>query len=146
MKILFASMLATVALCSSCAQKSLVEQTGDIEPLVMECPVYESLNWHAWIDQLDTASGTGRLNVNGLIELPSPGYTIEYHVDSVDNGGPPSMNIELKISPPKGMSIQVITTESIQHSTETKALRLQSVTVSCGDKQLAEMVDVMPTE
>gem|GEM_PF-6258316 len=45
------------------------------KPYLMYISVYERRNWLAWIDTSDSSTGTGRLNITGQIDLPSPGYS-----------------------------------------------------------------------
>lgn len=124
----------------------MTDQTPEGARRDTDCPIHDSRHWHAWIDQVDPAVGTGRLNISGKVELPSPGYTLIFDPGPLDRRRPPALRIKLIANPPQNGSIQVITNENVRFSNETKVLHYRSIFLICGDQQLTEFVDVVPTE
>ena len=110
------------------------------------CPVYDSRNWHAWIDRVAGENSNPRLNVSGQVELPNPGYEYKVVRGPLDRRNPPSLRIRVILSPPDGMTAQVIDTKDVTFQMNTDVLEYRSIIVLCGDRQLGEMIDVVPTD
>ncbi len=110
------------------------------------CPAYETRNWRAWIDTSDSSTGTGRLNITGQIDLPSPGYSIDVTKGRLDKRNPPLLRINVAPMPPEGAALAVITSEDVLYSVETPILRYRSIVVLCGERRLAELMDVVSSQ
>ena len=108
------------------------------------CPVMETRNWHAWIDRVGEKES--RLNIWGEIDLPTPGYTVEWQPGILDRRQPPAQRINLSPVPPEGMVTQVITPTKVNFTMPTSILEYRLVMIYCGDKLLAEIPDVTPQE
>ena len=108
------------------------------------CPVMETRNWHAWIDRVGEKES--RLNIWGEIDLPTPGYTVEWQPGILDRRRPPAQRITLSFVPPEGMVTQVITPTKVNFTMPTSILEYRLVMIYCGDKLLAEIPDVTPQE
>ena len=108
------------------------------------CPVMESRNWHAWIDRV--AEGESRLNISGEVDLPTPGYKVDWQPGILDRRQPPAQRISLSFVPPEGIVAQVITPTKVNYTMPTSILEYRSVMIYCGDKLLAEIPDVTPQE
>ena len=133
------------------AEVDAIEQTEVTAPQetvvhINECPVYESRHWHAWIDRYSSTEGTNRLNITGQIDLPTPGYTINWKTGIQDRAMPPSQRFILELIPPDGMAMQMISPTNVSFKTETPLLEFREVLIYCGDKLLATMPYVTPTE
>lgn len=110
----------------------------------VNCPVMESRNWHAWIDRVN--ENESRLNISGEVDLPTPGYKVEWKPGILDRRQPPAQRISLSLTPPEGMVIQVITPTKVNFTMPTKILEYRSVAIYCGDKLLVEIPEVTPQE
>ena len=108
------------------------------------CPVMETRNWHAWIDRLGQKES--RLNIRGEVDLPTPGYKVEWQPGILDRRRPPAQRISLSLVPPEGIVAQVITPTKVNFTMPTSILEYRSVMIYCGDKLLAEIPDVTPQE
>ncbi len=107
------------------------------------CNVMQSRNWHAWIDRV--AENEPRLNIVGEIDLPTPGYTVEWKPGILDRRKPPAQRLSLLLTPPEGMVIQVITPTKVNYVMPASSLEYRSILIYCGDRLLTEIPDVVPT-
>ncbi len=145
-KVIRIALIISLALCSSSTVQSNNTEpaNANARQKMIECPIYDSQNWHAWFDQLDQSTHTGRLNISGQLQLPSPGYIIEYFTGPLDRHRPPSLRIGIQLKPPVDPVIQVISTEDLRYTVKSSVLHYRSIIIFCGDRQLAEIVDVVP--
>jgi hypothetical protein len=112
-----------------------------------DCPVIASRNWSAWIDAMpgpgpSPDSGGLRLNIAGEIDLPSPGYTVEWREGPADRAQPPGLRMRLVITKPSGMVTQVVTPTPVKYSGKSFAPAYRMIIVGCGDKALATITDI----
>ena len=114
------------------------------------CPVKSSRNWHAWIDRV--AENEPRLVISGEVDLPTPDYKIEWRSGIRDrlslNEGrqPPAQRLSISFTPPEGTVTQVITPTEVSFTMPSAVLEYRSVMIYCGDKLLADIPDVVPTD
>ena len=108
------------------------------------CPVMKTRHWHAWIDRVGKEKS--RLNISGEVDLPTPGYEVEWQPGILDRRVPPAQSITLSFSPPEGMVAQVITPTKLNFTMPTSILKYRSVIVYCGNQLLAKIPDVTPQE
>lgn len=144
-----APLLGILFLTQACAMEHNPKREDTMSQLKdsrARCSVVESRNWHAWIDQVADDSLNPRLNIVGQVDTPTPGYEIVFTPGALDRRRPPSLRITLTAEPPDGIVTQVIDTQNVSFKLETDILEYRSIIVVCGDKQLAEMVGVTPTE
>ena len=50
----------------------------------VDCPVYDSRKWQAWINSMPTPSALARLHVLGELDLPSAGFTGSLRLGEAD--------------------------------------------------------------
>ncbi len=105
------------------------------------CPIYETRAWHAWVDQAGE-DGANRLIVFGQVDLPSPGYAIDWEQGPMDRMNPPSLRLRLTATPPDGVVIQVITPTDVTLALPTAESSFRSVFILCGDRSLVEIPEV----
>ncbi len=110
-----------------------------------DCPIFETRAWHAWVDQA-VEDGGNRLIVFGQIDLPNPGYTVDWEEGPMDRMNPPSLRIRLTATPPEGAAIQVITPIDLTLVIPTTVSTFRSVFILCGDRSLVEIADVYPKD
>ena len=108
------------------------------------CPAIDSRNWHAWIDRI--GEDEPRLNITGEVDLPTPGYQVEWQPGISDRRNPPAQRISISFAPPEGIVAQVITPTEVSFTMPSPILEYRSVMIYCGDKLLAEIPDVGPQE
>lgn len=108
------------------------------------CPVMESRNWNAWIDRV--AEKEPRLNIAGEVDLPTPGYQVEWQPGILDRRNPPSQRISISLIPPEAVTIQVITPTKVSFTMPSPILKYHSVAIYCGGELLAEIPSVTPSE
>ena len=108
------------------------------------CAVLKSRNWHAWIDRV--AENKPRLNIVGEVDLPTPGYTVEWKPGILDRRQPPAQRLSLLLTPPEGMVIQVITPTQVNYVMPASSLEYRSILIYCGEQLLTTIPDVVPTE
>jgi hypothetical protein len=119
------------------------EQASDMT----DCPVIDSRNWSAWIDAMpgpgpSPDSGGLRLNISGEIDLPTPGYTVEWREGPADRAQPPGLRMRLVLTRPSGMVTQVITPTPVKYSGKSFAPAYRMIIIGCGDKVLATITDI----
>lgn len=117
---------------------------NEIAQNTVNCPVMESRNWHAWIDR--TNEDEARLHISGEVDLPTPGYQIEWQPGILDRRQPPTQRFAIFFTSPEGMVIQVITPTEVSYTMPTKILEYRSVAIYCGNKLLVEIPDVTSQE
>ena len=108
------------------------------------CPVKSSRNWYAWIDRV--AENEPRLVISGEVDLPTPGYKVEWRSGIRDRSQPPAQRLSISFTPPEGTVIQVITPTEVSFTMPSLLLEYSSVMIYCGEKLLAEIPDVVPTD
>lgn len=108
------------------------------------CPIVESRNWHAWIDRV--AENEPRLVISGEVDLPTPGYEVEWRSRILDRRQPPAQGLSIFFTPPNGIVAQVITPTEVSFTMPSPVLEYRSVMIYCGDKLLADIPDVTPTD
>lgn len=110
------------------------------------CPVLQSGKWYAWLDKEAQQEGQYRLNVNGEITLPNPGFDIQWSVGPTDRMHPPGLRLSLSPKPSNQMTIQVLTIVPVKYHLETPIAHFRHVSIYCAGKQLAQIPDVMLTD
>ena len=133
-------IIATLIGCASHSESKTT--TSQSTQASASCPVYESRNWHAWIDQSNESSDSALLNIRGEIDLPSPGHLINIVAGPLDRRQPPSLKVLVDVLPPREPAIQVITAKNIEYSMETSILHYRSIVILCDERQLAALVNV----
>ena len=120
------------------------EQEQVTETETSSCPARSSRNWHAWLDRV--AENEPRLNISGEVDLPTPGYKVEWQPGILDRRNPPAQRISISFIPPEGVTTQVITPTEVSFTMPSPILKYRSVAIYCGDKLLADIPDVTPSE
>lgn len=110
-----------------------------------DCPVYETRNWHAWVDKGAGDGGT-RLIVAGQLDFPTPGYLVEWVEGPLDRMQPPAFRLRVNAIPPDGMTLQAITSEDVMYKQPNNYTEYRAVLVFCGNRLLAEIPDVKLTD
>ncbi len=128
---------------NSSPTQNTIEEVPQSEDTI-SCPAMESRNWHAWIDRV--AENEPRLNISGEVDLPTPGYEVEWKSGILDRRNPPAQRISISFIPPQGIVAQVITPTKVSFTMPSPILKYRSVAIYCGDKLLADIPDVMPSE
>ena len=112
------------------------------EPAVIDantCAVLDSRNWKAWT----AFDGTGTtLHITGEVDMPTPGYATTWNLGPTDRAMPPGQRVTLEATPPDGLVAQVITPTVVEYETPGAYPDYRSVTITCGDKTLAEIAPV----
>ena len=139
--------------CSTHNMKNTTNPTPTPTPTQEEsteenhCSIYDSRNWHAWLDTFDLAKGKYRLNITGEVDLPSPGYELTWKMGIADRAFPPGQNITLSAKKPDGrMSIQVITPTAVSLKQEVPHAAYRKIAIFCGDTLLTTITDVQLTD
>ena len=119
-----------------------ISQTDGAVAGAVVCPVIGSRNWRAWVDP-EAADGP-RLHVSGEVDLPTPGYRIEWRLGPADRAQPPAQAVELIATPPSGMAIQMIATETVAFEGRAISTTYRAVRVVCAGVVVAEIDDIEP--
>lgn len=114
------------------------------------CPVYESRQWHGWIDQVQENSQKtgkeGRLVLKGKVDAPTPGFRYSWKAGPLDRRIPPALNIDLSFHAPEGVLIQVISPMDLSITLPTQIMHYREIRIFCGGEQIAILPDVMVNE
>ena len=119
-------------------------QVAESTNTTTSCPTIESRNWKAWVDRV--AENEPKLNISGEVDLPTPGYKAEWRSGILDRRQPPTQRLSISFTPPEGTVIQVITPTEVSFTMPSPVLEYSSVTIYCGDKLLADIPGVVPTD
>ncbi len=143
-----AIMGLAVLFCAACdgpAQEAAMAPAQD-DPVVpsvsQKCAVLDSRNWQAWVNAMPGPDAQPTLHVTGEVDLPTPGYTIEWQLGALDRMQPPGQRLTLSATPPDGMVTQVVTTVEVAFAHESAITNYREVIVNCGGKVLATISDV----
>lgn len=108
-----------------------------------DCPIYESRGWHAWVDKLGDEEHEYRLNVYGMVDLPTPNFDISWSMGITDRAFPPGQVVRLHVQPASAApAIQVITTKPLQITFPTHFSAYRNVKVVCAGQLIATIPDV----
>lgn len=146
--IVFVLLAVVVTGCST--QPNLPEKQNTEEQVVepinttTSCPTRSSRNWHAWIDRL--AENEPRLVISGEVDLPTPGYKVKWRSGILDRRQPPTQRLSISFTPPDDIVAQVITPTEVSFTMPSPVLEYRSVMIYCGDKLLANISEVVPTD
>jgi len=138
---------------SGCGNKSL---SSDDDILIQEqlkgsvsgaCPIYGSRNWHAWIDRPAQKAASYRLNIVGVVDLPSPNYEVSWAMGIMDRANPPAQRLAISARiKGEGAAMQAITPTRVEIKHETPFSVYREVNVFCGNKLLTTIYDVGLTD
>lgn len=133
--------------CGTHDIKKSTNQMQEETSVKNHCHIYDTRNWHAWLDTFDVAKGKYRLNITGEVDLPSPGYELTWKMGIADRAFPPGQNIMLSAKKPDGrMAIQVITPTAVSLTQEVPYAAYRKVDIFCGDKLLTTITNVQLTD
>lgn len=107
------------------------------------CLALNSRNWYA---EIKTNNNQASLNISGEVDLPTPGYTVEWKPGILDRSQPPTQNLSVLFTPPAGIVIQVVTPTQVSFTMPSEILEYRSVKVYCGDQILADIPGVKVAE
>ena len=110
------------------------------------CPILKSEKWYAWLDKFSKGNGQYRLNINGEVIMPSPGFAMQWSVGPTDRMRPPNLRLNLLPKAPDLMAIQVLTTVPVKYYLENPISEFNSVSIFCGEKLLSRIEDVTLTD
>ena len=147
--IVFVVLAVVVTGCSTqpnLPEKQNIEEQQAVEPTntTTSCPIVESRNWHAWIDRV--AENEPRLVISGEVDLPTPGYKVKWRSGILDRRQPPTQRLSISFTPPDDIVAQVITPTEVSFTMPSPVLEYHSVMIYCGDKLLADIPGVVPTD
>jgi hypothetical protein len=107
-----------------------------------KCAVIESKNWQSFVDKMPGIGAKPSLRVTGEIVLPTPGFTIALREGRADRSAIPTQQLILELTPPTGMVMQALTTETVRYDGAAIADKYTDVQIICAGKQLAEITDI----
>ena len=128
--------------CDGPAQEAAMAPVqNETTPQVTEnCAVLDSRNWQAWVNAMPGPDAQPTLHVTGDVDLPTPGYTIEWRLGALDRMQPPGQRLVLSTTPPDGIVTQVVTTVGVAFAGETTITEYREVIVTCGGSIMVEII------
>jgi len=103
------------------------------------CPVLASRKWTAWLEP----AGKGRkLTISGEVDLPTSGFNAILEEGPADRMMPPSQRFTLVLTPPGGMTAQVVTPTMVRYEGKATYSAYRSILIRCGDTVLATITQV----
>ena len=127
------------ALAPSEAEQPLI--VGET-PVAETCAVLESRNWAAWVNRMPGPDATPTVHVTGQVDVPTGGYGFEWEVGPMDRSMTPALRLKIVPQKPDGMATMAITREDVHYTGPVAGAGYRSITVTCGDKTLAEIAEV----
>jgi hypothetical protein len=112
----------------------------------VNCPILKSGKWYAWLDKFTKKDGQYRLNINGEVIMPTPGFAMQWSVGPTDRMQPPSLRLSLLPKASNLMVIQVLTKVPVKYSLETPISEFSSISIFCGEKLLSRIEGVTLTD
>jgi len=150
MKKIFIVIVALIM--SGCGNKSL-NSAIELRPEPLKdsasetCPIYDSRNWHAWIDRPTQKATHYRLNIVGVVDLPSPSYEVSWVMGIMDRANPPTQRLTISArAKGEGAAIQVITPTRIEIKQESPLPAYREIVIFCGNRLLTNIYDVGLTD
>jgi len=134
----------------SCSTQANFPEPPEKETLISKsintstCPSVNSRNWQAWIDR--QGNKKSKLNISGEVDLPTPDYIVSWKSGILDRSQPPTQNLSISFTPPKGIVIQVITPTKVSFSMPSEILEYRSVRIYCEDHLLADIPGIKATK
>ncbi len=146
-------LLAAGAVLAACqtptAEAPALAPSGAEQPVIVgetpvaeTCAVLESRNWAAWVNRMPGPGATPTVHVSGQVDVPTGGYSFEWEVGPMDRSMTPALRLKLVPQKPDGMATMAITPEDVHYTGPVAGAGYRSITVTCGDKTLAEITEV----
>ena len=111
-------------------------------PSADECPAYESRDWQAWINVMPGPNAKPTLHIQGEVDMPTPGWSVELIGGPADRMNPPGLRFRLEAEKPHGMVTQVITPTQVRYAETTPYSQIRQIIITCGDEALVTLTDV----
>lgn len=115
-----------------------LEERSSLETPQSDCPVLESSDWIAWINQMPGA-GQPTLNISGKVVVPTGGYSLSVQMGPLDRSMPPSQRLILTATPPDGPALQALTTMDVREQFPAIVPSYRSIIIVCAKTTLAEI-------
>ncbi|GAB5347345.1 hypothetical protein [Alteriqipengyuania sp. 357] len=132
--------LAAGTLClAACAP---YEDVPEATPPMANCPVNDSRDWQAWINMMPGPNAKPTLHIQGEVDMPTPGWSVELIGGPADRMQPPGLRFRLEAEKPDGMTMQVITPTEVRYAETTPYSQIRQIIVTCGDEALVTIEDV----
>ena len=106
-----------------------------------DCPVVANRAWGAFITA-NNAGDAAYLNVVGQVDMPTPGWEARLVLGPTDRMAPPSQIVVLELTPPSGVTAQVVTPLEVEAPLSTRFTEFRSVRIRCGSGGLAVIENV----
>jgi len=151
-------LLAAAACLAGCADKqkpeprqSAMSETQSVatevaaedeSAMAKDCPVIDSRGWSAWLNKMPSVDGGARLNIAGEVDLPTPGFGVEWVAGPADRANPPGQRFTLVLTPPDGIVAQVVTPTLVKYEDAAAYPAYRAIRVVCGGEVLAEITDI----
>ena len=101
-----------------------------------------SRGWQAWISAMPGPGSKPTLHIQGTVDMPTPGYTVELVGGSADRMQPPGLRFQLEATPPDGMTTQVITSTEVRYAEPTPYSQIREIIITCDGETLATIDEV----
>lgn len=112
-------------------------------PDMDSCPIVSSRDWRAWVNAMPGPDARPTLHVSGTVVAPTAGYRIEFRPNLlVRESYPVQVVATLQPFPPSGPAAQVLTTHDVRWQWPLTSGPVGSVTIECGDRQIARIEPV----
>ena len=145
------ALLLAAACLAGCAQEQTPAPTQTVlnetvgvateekSAMSENCPVIDSRGWSAWLNKMPSVDGGARLNIAGEVDLPTPGYSVEWIEGPAD---PPGQRFTLVLTPPDGIVPQVVTPTPVKYEGAATYPAYRSILINCGGEGIAEITEI----
>ncbi|MBF18484.1 MAG: hypothetical protein CME88_08915 [Hirschia sp.] len=123
-----------------------VAEAAPEQDIVSTCPVMDSRNWKAWISPSPESDTIGTLHVTGQVQLPKPGYGETWTLGISDRSMMPRQFLDLDLSEPEGMVMQVVTWRQVSFSTPAISEIYNAIIINCGGDVLETINSAEPED
>ena len=140
---IFSSLVLILAACEEYSHRAdPIIQSGD--PVTMSCPVKDPRNVNIWINAMPGMNDNPTLIAEFTVTAPTPGYSFDLELSTVQESMPPTYIYDLVATPPAEPVIQVETEVEVRiEKPRLDYKELLGLEIMCGGTSLIRLDEVV---
>ena len=142
-----AATLMVLTGCQTAAADSPVSSSDPVPAAVPfrpapDCPILDSSDWAAWIDDMPGINKQPMMMVSGKVRVPTGGYRLALRLDRIAESYPVQITVMLEVAGPTGPATQVIVTHDLTGEFPVPP-PVGSVTIRCGRQVIGQINEIV---